>query len=246
MKSRASLVVISIAASLLGLALGANKAFGANSPPLSGTWNIASTGKAGSSGDLVFRVTPGDGGDPVEISVPVIGGTSEDGVARNIRRALSSQLRADRFNVSMGEGANVVVSDPRGQPNFSLELLDSDVENVRVLVQSVAPVAPPTVPEQQAPANPPQVSPTTPPAPGNAAPPVNAPPQTQDTIQPGTTSPPGNSPPGSAPPPNNSQPASPAPSNTPSNAPPPGNPAPPPNASGGAGAPASTPPPGAD
>jgi hypothetical protein len=238
MKSRASLVVISIAASLVGLAFGANKAFGANSPPLSGTWNIASTGKAGSSGDLVFRVTPGDGTDPVEISVPVIGGTSEDGVARNIRRALSSQLRADRFNVSMGEGTNVVVSDSRGQPNFSLELLDSDVENVRVLVQSVAPVAPPTVPEQQAPANPPQASPTTPPAPGNAAPPVNAPPQTQDAAPPGATSPPGSSSPGSSPPPNTSQPAAPAPSN----APPPGNPAPPPNATGGAGAPASTPP----
>jgi hypothetical protein len=229
MKSRASLVVISIAASIVGLAFGANKAFGANSPPLSGTWSIASTGKAGASGDLLFRVTPGDGSDPVEISVPVIGGTGADGIARNIRRALSSQLRADRFNVSMGEGANVVVSDPRGQPNFSVELLDSDVENVRVLVQSVAPVAPPTVPEQQVPANPPQSGPATPPAPGNATPPVNAPPQTQD-----------GAPPSTSPPPNASQPSAPVPSN----APPPANPAPPPNATGGAGAPASTPPPG--
>jgi hypothetical protein len=233
MKSRASLVVISIVATVAGLAFGAAQALGANSPPLSGTWNIASTGKAGSSGELVFRVTPSDGTDPVEISVPVIGGTSEDGVARNIRRALSSQLRADRFDVSMGEGANVVVSDPRGAPNFSLELLDSDVENVRVLVRSVAPVAPPTVPEQQAPANPAQSGPATPPAPGNAAPPANAPPQTQGGTPP-TSQPPATSPP------NSSQPAAPAPSN----APPPANPAPPPNATGGAGAPATTPPPG--
>jgi hypothetical protein len=235
MKSRASLVVISITASLIGLAFGANKAFGANSPPLSGTWNIASSGKAGSSGDLVFRVTSGDGSDPVEISVPVIGGTSEDGVARNIRRALSSQLRADRFNVSMGEGTNVVVSDPRGQPNFSVELLDSDVENVRVLVQSVAPVAPPTVPEQQVPANPPQGNPATPPAPGNAAPPANALPEIQQSTPPGAT-----------PPPNAPQPSTPAPSNAPppGNGTPPPNAAPSPNAAGGAGAPASTPPPG--
>jgi hypothetical protein len=229
MKSRASLVVISIVASVAGLAFGASKALGANSPPLSGSWNIASSGKAGSSGELVFRVTPRDGSDPVEISVPVIGGTSEDGIARNIRRALSSQLRADRFDVSMGEGTNVVVSDPRGAPNFSLELLDSDVENVRVLVQSVAPVAPPTVPEQQVPANPAQSGPATPPAPGNAAPPANAPPQTQE----GT-------PPASSAPPNASQPSAPVPSN----APPPANPTPPPNATGGAGAPANTPPPG--
>ncbi len=229
MKSRASLVFVSIVASVAGLAFGASKALGANSPPLSGSWNIASSGKAGSSGELVFRVTPRDGSDPVEISVPVIGGTSEDGIARNIRRALSSQLRPDRFDVSMGEGTNVVVSDPRGAPNFSLELLDSDVENVRVLVRSVAPVAPPTVPEQQAPANPAQSGPATPPAPGNAAPPANAPPQTQDGTPPATS------------PPNTSQPSAPVPSN----APPPANPAPPPNATGGAGAPATTPPPGA-
>jgi hypothetical protein len=229
MKSRASLVVVSLAASLVGLTFGASKAFGANSPPLSGAWNIASSGKAGSSGELVFRVTPRDGSDPTEISVPVIGGTSEDGIARNIRRALSSQLRADRFDVSMGEGANVVVSDSRGEPNFSLELLDSDVENVRVLVQSVAPVAPPTVPEQQAPANPPQSGPATPAAPGNAAPPANAPPQTQDGSPPNTSSPP----------PNASQPSAPVPSN----APPPATPTPPPNATGGSGAPASSPPP---
>ena len=45
-------------------------------------------------------------------------------MARSIRRALSSQLRRDRYNVQLGEGANVLVSDPRGQPNFSLELVD--------------------------------------------------------------------------------------------------------------------------
>jgi hypothetical protein len=239
MKSRASLVVISIAATVVGLVFGASKALGANSPPLSGTWNIASSGKAGSSGDLVFRVTPGDGGDPVEISVPVIGGTSEDGIARNIRRALSSQLRADRFNVSMGEGTNVLVSDARGQPNFSLELLDSDVENVRVLVQSVAPVAPPTVPEQQVPANPPQGTPATPPAPGNATPPANTAPETIPQSTPPGATPPPNTPQPSTPAPNAPQPSTPAP-----NAPPPGNAVPPPTATGGAGAPASTPPPG--
>lgn len=229
MQPRARVVFLAVVASIAGLTFGASKALGANSPPLSSSWNIAASGKAGSSGDLLFRVTPGDTDlDPVEISVPVIGGTNEDGVARNIRRALSSQLRADRFNVSLGEGTNVVVSDPRGQPNFSLELLDSDVENVRVVVQSVAPAAPPTVPEQQVPATPPQGGAATPPAQGNAAPPVNAPPQTQDGVPPAVN------------PPNPSQPSAPVPSN----APPPANPAPAPNNTGGSGSPASSPPPG--
>jgi hypothetical protein len=190
---RPAVVVLAIVASLGGLFFGASQALGATTAPLSGAWNIASTGKAGTSGELVFRVTTNDGNDPVEITVPVSSGTNEEGVARNIRRSLSSQLRADRFNVTLGEGANVLVTDQRGEPNFTLELLDSDVENVRVMVQSVQPVAPPTVPEQRTPANPAQNAPATPPAPGNAAPPTSVPPvpagSPQTPVTPPTQSP---------------------------------------------------------
>ena len=72
-----------------------------------------------------------------------LSGANEDTVARTIRRALSSQLPRDRYSVQLGEGTNVLVSDPRGRPNFSLELVDSDIENVRVAVQSVTPAARP-------------------------------------------------------------------------------------------------------
>ena len=47
----------------------------------------------------------------------------------------TTQLRGDRFNVEAGEGANVLVTSA-GKTGFSLELVDSDVENVRVAVQS--------------------------------------------------------------------------------------------------------------
>ena len=95
-----------------------------------------------------FRITATDGSDPVDITVPVIMGASEDAMARSIRRSLGSQLRRDRYSVQLGEGANVLVSDPRGRPNFTLELVDSDIENVRVAVQSVTPAASPTVPSR--------------------------------------------------------------------------------------------------
>jgi hypothetical protein len=207
--SRPTVVILAIAASLGGLIFGASQALSASTAPLSGAWNIAPTGKAASSGELKFRVTRNDGSDPVEIEVPVSSGTSEEGVARDIRRSLSSQLRSDRFNVSLGEGANVLVTDQRGEPSFTLELLDSDVENLRVMVQSVQPVAPPTVPEQRAPATPPQGTPDTPAAPGNAAPPVpSGSPQTPVT-------PPAQSPSPSAPvdqPAPGAPPATPAPS----------------------------------
>jgi hypothetical protein len=202
------------AACLTVAALVAMTASAAAGPPLASTWNIAASGKAASSGDLDFRITAGDGSNPVEISVPVISGASEDSVARSIQRSLSSQLPRHRYSVQLGEGGNVMVSDPRGEPNFSLELMDSSIENVRVVVRSAQPVAPPTVPTQATPANPP-ATPATPPAPGDVAPPES-----------------------SAPPANASQPAAPPPQNSP----PLPNPTAPPETSG-AGAEASAPPP---
>ena len=145
----------------------------ANNAPLSGSWNIAPTGNAASNGELLFRMTPGDGGDPVEVTVSVRSGANDMGVARSIRQALSLQLARDRFNVQLGDGANVLVSDPHGKPNFSLELLDSDVENLRVVVQNIAAAATPTVPEQAVPATSPQRAPAaSPDAPGDALPPA--------------------------------------------------------------------------
>ena len=170
-------------------------------PPLASTWNIAASGSAASSGDLSFRITRGDESDPVDITVAVMSGASQESVARSISRSLSSQLRRDQYNVQLGENGNVLVSDQRGQPQFSLELVDSDVENVRVAVQSVTPAAPPTAPMQAAP--PPSGN-----APAQSAPaPANSPPPAL---------PPENSPPVSnpSPPPNNGEAAG-APASTP-------------------------------
>ena len=148
-------------------------AFAFAGPPLAGVWNIAPTGRAGTSGGLHFRITQNDGSNPVDITVPVIMGAKEHTIARSIKNSLGSQLRRDRFKVELGEGNNVLVSDQRGQPNFALELIDSDIEELRVAVQSVTPQAPPTVPPQAMPAEPPVNPPPVgepAPAPGNATP----------------------------------------------------------------------------
>ena len=166
-----------IAAAFVAAAALATPAWSAQGPPLASAWNIATTGSAGSSGDLAFRVTRGDESDPVDITVPVMSGATQDSVARSIGRSLSSQLRRDLYNVQLGENGNVLVSDARGQPDFSLELIDSDVENVRVAVQSVTPAASPTAPMPSAPADAPQTARPDNTTPGNAAPPpANSPP----------------------------------------------------------------------
>lgn len=226
---------------VFSVALVASFAHAANTPPLSGAWNIAPTGTAASSGELLFRVTPGDGSDPTEVTVFVLSGTNDTGVASNIRRALNTQLRADLFNVEPGEGANILLTSP-GKTDFSLELIDSDVQNVRVVVQSAAPVAPPTVPSQATPANPPP--PATPPAPGDAVPPATSPAPANPASP---AAPPPNATPGGGPanaPPPNATPGDGPASAPPPNATPGGAPAtaPPPNGTPG-GAPAGTPPP---
>jgi hypothetical protein len=214
--------------------LAAQAARAENSPPISGSWNISASGKAASSGELLFRVTPATGNDPVEVSVFVLSGSNETGVASSIRRAFSTQLDTQSFDVAEGEGANVLLTGERSGDGFSVELIDSDVENLRVMVQSVAPVAPPTVPAQSEPANPPAPSENTP---GNATPPAGPGPATPSAPPAGPLAPPAqpSAPPAepSAPP---AQPA--APPASPSA--PPGAPS---NANGGAGAPASAPPP---
>lgn len=218
-------------------------------PPLAGSWSISPTGTAASSGELKFRVTPASGQDSAEIVVNVRNGNTDVEVARAIRQTMSSQLQRGHFSAQLGEGANVLVVDPRGKPSFSIELIDNDVDNLRVAVQSIEPAASPTVPAQEAPAT--TQPPATPPAPGQAAP-ANTP--ASQPQNPAPVPSPNGSP--AAPLPNpapNGSPAAPPPNATPGGTPnlgapvpnptPNGSPAaPPPNATPG-GAPASAPPP---
>jgi hypothetical protein len=182
-------------AAVVSLLLLAAATFAASNAPLSGEWNIRPSGTAASNGELVFRLTPGDTAqDPVEVTVFVRSGSTDVAVARDIRQALSNQLRRDRFNVQLGEGANVLVTDSRGQPSFSLELLDSDIDNLRVAVQAVEPAASPTVPAQAEPATAP--TPRTPASPGDVKPPAGTqPPAPEGAAVPGTAGQPATSPP---------------------------------------------------
>jgi len=218
------------ASSLVAALCAATFAFAAKGPPLAGVWNIAPSGRAESSGDLHFRITQNDGSDPVDITVPVIMGAKEDAIARSIRNSLGAQLRRDLYRVELGEGANVLVSDPRGKPNFSLELIDSDIENLRVAVQSVTPAAAPTVPPQSEPAAPPPA--TVPPASGDAPGAVTPPPGSSTPLPGADMGIPDKSTPrvpNASPP----APAAPAPTPAPAPAPPPAPRAEPPPPSGG-------------
>jgi hypothetical protein len=233
MKRATCLVAAALVAASSWVTTASAAAAAVTGPPLASSWNIATSGSAGSSGDLEFRITPADGSNPIDITVPVISGANQDSVARSINRALSSQLRRDRYSVQLGENSNVLVSDPRGRPNFSIELVDSGIENVRVAVKSVTPTAPPTVPEQAAPAT----SPATPRPAIEPSPPQETPPASETAPTPV----PENTPP-AAPPPMGS-PAMPSPTPPAEASPPAPDPSQPSTTGETPGAPASTPPP---
>ena len=80
---------------LLALLGTATLAVAANSPLFAAAWQIAAKGKAQSSGELLFRVTPQEGVDALEVTVAVVAGTSDLNVARQIRSAFSRELRPD-------------------------------------------------------------------------------------------------------------------------------------------------------
>ena len=143
---------MSIRASSLAAAalLAAAFAFADNGPPLASVWNIAPTGSADSSGALRFRVKPDDG-EPVDISVPVIMGANAETIARGIRRSLSSQLAPGSLQGAARARAPTCWSATRAAARTSpSSWSNSDVDNLRVAVQSVTPSASPTVPKSVA------------------------------------------------------------------------------------------------
>lgn len=99
--------------------------------PLSNKWRIQCSESAKSDGVIQFRVKPEDA-EPIEVSVSIEDGRSENGVARDIRDAFQEQLPAGRYSVETDDGEDVLVKKDFGEPNFSLELVASDVKAVRI------------------------------------------------------------------------------------------------------------------
>lgn len=97
----------------------------------SNKWRIEVSEGANASGTMVLRVMPSQG-SPTDVTVEVKGGRGENGVARDIRDALAAQLSADRFKVEVDDGEDVLVKRLEGQPDFTLEVVQSSVPGTRV------------------------------------------------------------------------------------------------------------------
>jgi hypothetical protein len=115
--------------STLGLAA---LAFGG--APTSNKWRIELDGQARSTGALQFRVTPRQG-DATDVVVNIRSGRAENNVAKDVRDAFAARLSPERYTVEVDDGEDVLIKKKDGQPDFALELIDSNVQHVNVRVE---------------------------------------------------------------------------------------------------------------
>jgi hypothetical protein len=129
MKNKGSAISVAIASSLMLAAI----AF-ADSAPTSNKWRIELDGQAMKTGEIVFRVTPRQG-ESTDVTVNVRSGRAENNVAKDVRDAFAAQLGPDRYSVEVDDGEDILIKKKEGQPDFALELVESDVRNVSVKVE---------------------------------------------------------------------------------------------------------------
>jgi hypothetical protein len=102
--------------------------------PTSNKWRIELDGQARSTGSLQFRVTPRQG-DATDVVVNIRSGRAENNVAKDVRDAFAATLNPDRYTVEVDDGEDVLIKKKEGQPDFALELIDSNVQHVNVKVE---------------------------------------------------------------------------------------------------------------
>jgi hypothetical protein len=106
----------------------------ADASPTSNKWRIEMSGQALTNGDIVFRVTPRQG-ESVDVTVRIKSGRAENNVAKDVRDALAARLSPDRYSVEVDDGEDILIKKKEGQPDFALELVESNVQNVSIKVE---------------------------------------------------------------------------------------------------------------
>lgn len=97
----------------------------------SNKWRLQFSGKANSDGVIVLRFTPADG-DAITAEISIDNNTGENGVAREVVRALREQLPRDDYSVERDDGEDVLIKKRLGRRDFALEIVSNSVRGVRI------------------------------------------------------------------------------------------------------------------
>lgn len=123
-------ISIAIVASLMLAALSF-----ADGAVASNKWRVELDGAAIKTGEMKFRLTPSQG-DVTDVTVSVKAGLDENAVAKEVRDALAAKLSPQRYRVEVDDGEDVLIKKMEGQPDFAFELVESDVQNITIRIQS--------------------------------------------------------------------------------------------------------------
>ncbi len=96
----------------------------------SNKWRLEFSGGADSDGTIVIRLSPKEG-DPLEASIDIEDGRSENGVAKDVVSGLKEQL-GDRFHVERDDGEDVLIKKRRGNSDVGVEVVSNSVKGVRI------------------------------------------------------------------------------------------------------------------
>ena len=100
----------------------------------SNSWRIEVSEGANSDGEIIFNLTP-KGSTTQVVTVKIDNGTSEDHVARVIKRAFEKQLDTSKYDIEIDDGEDVLVKKDLTEPVFALEVVSSTVKSVRLRLQ---------------------------------------------------------------------------------------------------------------
>jgi len=97
---------------------------------LENKWRLQFSGNAESDGVLVLAIDPW-GRPPLLVRIPILAGTSENGVARAVRDALREAVGED-YRVELDDGEDVLVKRRLFRRRFDIDVEQDTVRGVRV------------------------------------------------------------------------------------------------------------------
>jgi hypothetical protein len=127
MRSLRNGAVLVLAAAMLAASAGAAAA-------KSNKWRLEFSGTARSAGTIVLEFTP-PAGEPLQATIEIAAGTSENMVAKAVVVQLRAQATGGRIAVERDDGEDVLIKKKRGQPDFAVAVASNTVEGVRIDVE---------------------------------------------------------------------------------------------------------------
>jgi hypothetical protein len=97
----------------------------------SNKWRLQFSGYAETDGTILLQLLT-VGAVTAEVPVAVVGGSSENQVARRVSEELKLVLPADRYDVEVDDGEDVLIKRRGGTDDFEVRVVSNTARGVRI------------------------------------------------------------------------------------------------------------------